>query len=283
MLLTASNLRHLRAQLIQWRQAGDSIAFVPTMGALHQGHRALIETAKKSAKRTAVSIFVNPLQFGPNEDLSKYPRNPEADKKLLEEVGADLLYMPSVADMYPEGFGTQIDPGPLAKILEGEHRPGHFQGVATVVVKLLLQVLPDMAFFGDKDYQQLLILHHVARDLDLPVYIQAVPIVRDADGLAFSSRNAYLSAAERERAVTLPDTLQDCAKKIRDGKDISETLKEGRAALEKAGFKVDYLELRHAHTLMPVSDNKGSDNKAPMRLLAAARMGTTRLIDNLAV
>jgi len=275
---TVTTIRDLRTTLLGWREAGETVALVPTMGALHQGHKVLVETAGKMAKRAVTSIFLNPLQFGPKEDLAKYPRSLEADQKLLSEAGCDLLYAPTPADMYPPDFAAKIDPGPLGTILEGAARPGHFTGVVTVVIKLLLQTMPDIALFGEKDYQQLLIIHRAVRDLDLPIHIVGVPIVRDTDGLAFSSRNVYLSPDERKCAVALPNTLQETAATIREGKDIAAALKTGQDKLTKAGFTVDYLELADAHTLAPTRTLTG-----PARLLAAAKIGATRLIDNLAV
>lgn len=278
MLPTVSTLRDLRLSLLPWREAGETVALIPTMGALHKGHMTMVEAARKVAKRIVASIFLNPTQFALHEDLSKYPRPFEADQKLLAAAGCDLLYTPSVDEIYPDGFVSTIDPGPFATILEGAHRPGHFVGVATVVAKLLLQAMPDIAFFGEKDYQQLLIIRRVARDLDIPTHIVGIPIVRDNDGLAFSSRNVYLSTEERSRAVALPRTVTETARKILEGGNIDVALKEGLEQLTVAGFKVDYLELADAETLAPVHVLK-----APARLLAAARMGTTRLIDNGAV
>ena len=278
MIASVSSVKDLRTALLKWREAGDTVAFVPTMGALHKGHMALIETAKKIASRTLVSIFVNPMQFGPQEDLSRYPRPLEDDQKKLQEAGCDLLYTPSVASIYPDGFATAIDPGPLSRILEGAIRPGHFLGVATVVTKLLLQAMPDAALFGEKDFQQLLIIRQVTRDLDIPVHIIGVPIVRDTDGLAFSSRNLYLSTEERKKAVLLPETLSQIVKELRVGKSPDALLKDGNDKLLKAGFVVDYLELLSKETLKPQRDLE-----QPMRLLAAVRLGTTRLLDNMDV
>lgn len=264
--------------MIPWRTAGETVAFVPTMGALHRGHIKLITEAKKMAKRVVASIFVNPTQFAPNEDLAKYPRRLEEDRKLLTEAGCDLLFAPTAEEMYPEGFATSIDPGPLATVMEGIFRPTHFRGVATVVVKLLLQILPDAALFGEKDYQQLLIIRQIVRDLNLPIHILGVPIVRDADGLALSSRNAYLSDNDRKRALALPKALQDTRTAILGGRDIGIALVDGLAQLTGAGFSVDYLELVNAATLMPTRTRE-----VPARLLAAGFIGSTRLIDNLAV
>lgn len=226
----------MRAVLLSWREAGETVSFVPTMGALHKGHLTLVEKARVVAHRSVASIFVNPMQFGPNEDLGKYPRTLEADKKLLTEIGCDLLYAPAVEEIYPEGFTSKIDPGPLATVLEGAFRPGHFAGVATVVAKLLLQVMPDIALFGEKDYQQLLVIRRVALDLDIPVHVIGIPTVRDADGLALSSRNAYLSPDERQRASALPAILNETAKKMRGGVAIADALKAGRVKLVEVGF-----------------------------------------------
>jgi pantoate--beta-alanine ligase len=275
---TASSIFDVRTAMVPWREAGETVAFVPTMGALHRGHMALIAEAKKMARRVVASIFVNPTQFAPNEDLAKYPRRLEDDKKLLAEAGCDLLYAPSAEDMYPAGFVSAIDPGTLATVLEGIFRPTHFRGVATVVVKLLLQILPDAALFGEKDYQQLLVIRQVVRDLNIPIHIIGVPIVRDADGLALSSRNAYLSPADRQHALALPRTLKETAIAIQAGRDIGIALADGMAQLVAAGFSVDYLELANAATLAPTRTLN-----LPARLLAAGFIGTTRLIDNCSV
>ncbi|HEU0118047.1 MAG TPA: pantoate--beta-alanine ligase [Alphaproteobacteria bacterium] len=273
-----SSLRELRHVLLSWREAGDSVAFVPTMGALHAGHMALVDAARTYAKRSIVSIFVNPTQFAPTEDLATYPRQPEADRKMLADAGCDLLYMPEADEMYGEGFATQIDPGPLAKVLEGEFRPHFFYGVATVVVKLLLQIMPDIAFFGEKDFQQLTVVRHVVRDLNIPIHIAGIRTVRDQDGLALSSRNAYLSKEERQKALALPQSLADTALAIAGGGNIQEALKAGIEKMKTAGFEVDYLRLTDAETLEPIDAVK-----RPARLLAAVRIGKTRLIDNIAV
>ena len=277
-LITATRLRDARQALFGWREQGGSVALVPTMGALHKGHTALVEQARKMAKHTVVSIFVNPLQFAPGEDLDLYPRTFEADLEMLADAGVDLLYAPGAAEMYPPGFAAAIDPGPLGVMLEGAFRPGHFVGVATVVVKLLLQIMPDAALFGEKDYQQLLVVQRVVRELDMPMHIIGVPTVRDADGLALSSRNAYLTAQERQQAAALPRTLSEVAQKIAAGEDVEKTLHLGRQQLAEAGFSLQYLELADAATLNPVRSLE-----APARLLAAARIGSTRLIDNIAV
>jgi pantoate--beta-alanine ligase len=275
---TVTTIRDLRAALLPWREAGESVGFVPTMGALHKGHLALVDASCKFAKRTVASIFVNPTQFAPTEDLAKYPRPLEEDTKLLADAGCDLLYAPTAAEMYPEGFITKIDPGPLATVLEGAIRPGHFSGVATVVAKLLLQAMPDIALFGEKDYQQLLIVRRIVRDLNIPVHIGAVPLIRDIDGLALSSRNAYLSPEQRRQAAALPTILKQCVVQLSAGGKIPSVLAEGHDKLTESGFKCDYLELRDAGTLAPAHDLT-----LPARLLAAVRIGTVRLIDNMPV
>lgn len=275
---TCSNLRELRTQLLEWYKAEETVALVPTMGALHRGHLALVQEARARMQRVVVSIFVNPLQFGPREDLSKYPRQLEADQKLLTDNKCDLLYTPTADVMYPAGFSSSIDPGPIAHPLEGSFRPGHFAGVATVVAKLLMQTLPTAAFFGEKDYQQLQVIRRLARDLDIPSQIIGVPIVRDDDGLALSSRNVYLSSDERQRAIALPQTLHKAKEKIIAGDDIDATRQAAIIDLTAAGFDVDYFELVHAETLVT------EHNLAvPLRLIAAARLGSTRLLDNVAV
>lgn len=265
----------LRARVAAWRKAEQSVGLVPTMGALHRGHMSLLATARAKTKRTVVSVFVNPTQFGPGEDYEKYARQIEKDQALLEENGADILFAPSVGEMYPEGFAVSIDPGPMAKILEGAFRPTHFAGVALVVTKLFQAVLPDAAFFGEKDYQQLLIIQRLVRDLNMPLEIVPVPIVREEDGLALSSRNAYLSAQERKTAPLLSATLVALAKSLREGRDPATALAEAKQQLEAAGFLPDYLEWRDAQTLYPARDFSH-----PTRLLVAAKLGTTRLIDN---
>jgi pantoate--beta-alanine ligase len=273
-------LSALRKALARARGKGESIALVPTMGALHAGHLALVRLARRRADRVVVSIFVNPAQFAPNEDFGSYPRTWNADLAALAQLKVDLVWAPSVATMYPEGFATRIVPGgPALAGLEDAFRPHFFGGVCTVVAKLLLQVQPDIATFGEKDYQQLKVVTAMARDLDIPVKIVGVPTVRDKDGLALSSRNAYLSAGERAAAPTLRRVLKDCAGRLKDGQPIGTTLVRGRAAIEQAGFVVDYLEARHVDTLAPIA--RLADG--PIRLLVAARLGRTRLIDNIAV
>jgi pantoate--beta-alanine ligase len=276
----ARTVADLRSHTALWRRAGGSVGLVPTMGALHAGHRALLDAARRECARVVASIFVNPKQFGPGEDFAAYPRSAAADLDLLGAAGADLVYLPAVEEMYPPGFATSVAVGGLSEGLCGRHRPGHFQGVATVVAKLLLQALPDVAYFGEKDYQQLLVVRRLARDLDLPVRIAGVPTVRAADGLALSSRNAYLSPREREVAPMLARVLREIAATLaREPDAAARELARGRAALEEAGFAVEYLELRHGETLAALACARA----APARVFAAARLGRTRLIDNVPV
>jgi pantoate--beta-alanine ligase len=258
---------------------GGTVALVPTMGALHAGHMALITQAKALAEHVIVSIFVNPIQFGPNEDLSRYPRQEVQDSALLAEAGVAALWLPEVEVMYPQGFATTVSVAKLGDGLCGAARPGHFDGVATVVAKLLTQVQPDIAVFGEKDWQQLAIIRRMVRDLNLGVEIIGAPIVRDQDGLALSSRNAYLSVAERAAALALPHALQAAAAQIEAGAGIAPVLSQAETALLQAGFaSVDYVALVDVASLEPL---EGLDSEA--RILAAARMGTTRLIDNFPV
>jgi len=249
------------------------------MGALHAGHLALVEEAKRRADRVAATIFVNPLQFGAGEDLDRYPRQEEQDLARLEEAGCHLVWLPGVEDIYPEGFATRISVAGVSDRWEGEARPGHFDGVATVVAKLLLAVRPDVAVFGEKDFQQLAVIRRMSADLNMGIEIVGVPTVRDADGLALSSRNAYLSADERARAVALPQALRNAAAAIAGGQPVAAALERGGQALRNAGFsRIDYFALVDAETLEPLDPPRGE-----MRLIAAAVIGTTRLIDNIAV
>ena len=270
----------LRAWVSRVRAKGETVALVPTMGALHKGHLALVRLARRRADRVVVSIFVNPTQFGPTEDFSSYPRTWDADIAALSQLSVDAIWAPNIATMYPEGFATRIVPGgPAIAGLEDKFRPHFFGGVCTVVAKLLLQVAPDFATFGEKDYQQLKVVTAMARDLDIPTKIIGLPTVREKDGLAMSSRNAYLSADERTIAPTLYRVLQECAAQLKIGQSLAELLGEGEAEIERAGFSVDYLEARHAETLAKIA----TIADGPVRLLVAAKLGRTRLIDNVAV
>lgn len=269
----------MRARVAVWRSEREQIALVPTMGALHAGHLSLVRRARTLAGRTCVTLFVNPTQFAPHEDLDVYPRNEAADTAVLAAEGADLLFAPDVMEMYPEGDATRVSVRGLGDELEGTFRPGFFTGVATVVTKLVVQALPDAAVFGEKDYQQLQVIKRLVRDLHIPVHIEAAETVREADGLALSSRNAYLSPDERAIAPALHHTLATVASAVADGADIDEQERRAAAALLNAGFaKVDYVAVRDAATLAA-----WTDRTRPGRVLAAARLGRTRLIDNVAV
>jgi pantoate--beta-alanine ligase len=270
----------LRRTARRWRKSGQTIALVPTMGALHAGHLELVRQAKRRARRVVVSIFVNPAQFAPHEDFGSYPRTWKADLAALAKLKVDLVWAPNMREMYPDGFAAHIEPGGPAKAgLEDAFRPHFFGGVATVVAKLLLQVAPQFAMFGEKDFQQLTVVTTMARDLDIPVKIVGVPTVREKDGLALSSRNVYLSPGERMIAPTLYRALRDCASRMKAGQPIAEVIADGRANIERAGFSVDYLEARDARTLAPIAALKDG----PVRLLVAAKLGRTRLIDNIKV
>ena len=276
---TIREARQLPAALIALRAGAKSLALVPTMGALHAGHLTLVEEAKRRADRVAATIFVNPLQFGANEDFGRYPRQEEKDAQALAEAGCDLLWLPQPEEMYPAGFATNVSVKGLGDRWEGEARPGHFDGVATVVAKLLCAVRPEIAVFGEKDFQQLAVIRRMTQDLQLGVEILGVPTVRDADGLALSSRNAYLSTDERRRAIALPQSLNEAAEAIRASRRVAQSLEQAKSRLTAAGFaKVDYFALVNALTLEPLDEVGG-----PMRLIAAATIGTTRLIDNIPV
>src|SRR3712207_1922995 len=275
-IAVAPTVTELRRTVADWRERRNRIALVPTMGALHEGHLSLVRLARKRADRIVASIFVNPTQFAPNEDFSQYPRTFEDDCAKLAGL-ADLVFAPAVEEMYPPSTATTVVPaGPATAGLEDRFRPTHFQGVATVVAKLLIQAMPDIAIFGEKDYQQLKVITRMARDLHLPVRIVGGPTVRERDGLALSSRNRYLSPGERAQAPRMHAALKDCAAAIGAGADLAEAVGMALTALETAGFNVDYLEARHAETLEPIA----STADGPVRLLAAARLGATRLIDN---
>jgi len=279
-LRVVRTLPSLRRALEAYRKRHERIALVPTMGALHRGHMALVREARRRAKRVVVSVFVNPTQFAPHEDFASYPRSFATDVKVLREAKVDLVWAPSVEVMYPNGFATRLAPEGAAKAgLEDEFRPHFFGGVATVVAKLFTQVSPDFALFGQKDYQQLRVVSQMAKDLDLPVKVVGIPTVRESDGLAFSSRNAYLSAAERAVAPMLHRVLRECAIRIKNGEKTDHVLNVGRMEIDVAGFILDYLEARHALTLAPIASPKDG----PIRLLVAAKLGKTRLIDNIAV
>ena len=269
----------LPVALVALRAGGKSLALVPTMGALHAGHIALVEEARRRADRVVATIFVNPLQFGANEDLDRYPRQEEQDAEMLEQAGCDLLWLPQAQDMYPPGFATTVSVEGLSDRWDGEARPGHFDGVATVVAKLLCAVRPDIAIFGEKDFQQLAVIRRMTQDLQLGVEILGHPTIRDADGLALSSRNAYLSADERQKALALPQALNEAAAQIQSGTPVADSLAQAKERLTAAGFaRIDYVALVNALTLEPL-DRAGG----PMRLIAAAVIGRTRLIDNIAV
>ena len=255
----------------------DSVALVPTMGALHAGHLALVAKARRRADRVVATIFVNPMQFGANEDLDRYPRRETEDARMLKEAGCDLLWVPSVADIYPKGFATKVSVSSLSQRWEGEARPGHFDGVATVVAKLLIAVGPDLALFGEKDFQQLAVIRRLAADLAIPVDIVGVPTVRDPDGLALSSRNAYLSSDERVRAVALSRSLEVARDRIAGGESVADAIEDAKQQLGNAGFSpIDYVALVDADTLEPVDAPRQN-----LRLIAAATIGSTRLIDNI--
>jgi pantoate--beta-alanine ligase len=270
----------LRKHIALWRKGEARVGLVPTMGALHRGHVALVGAARAECNRIVASIFVNPKQFAPTEDLGSYPRREAADLEMLRSAGVDLVFLPVLDEMYPPGFATLVRVGGLTEGLCGAHRAGHFDGVTTVVTKLLIQALPDIACFGEKDYQQLMVVRRLARDLDLPVRIAGVPTVREPDGLALSSRNAYLSAQERRIAPNLARVLHSLASALaRQPSAIERELARGLRELRDAGFEIDYLEIREEETLKTVTLSVAVRS----RVFAAVRLGHTRLIDNLPI
>jgi pantoate--beta-alanine ligase len=274
---TIRQIEALRQAISGFRAKDERIALVPTMGALHAGHMALVDAAKRAADRVVASIFVNPRQFGPGEDFDQYPRKELTDSAMLSKAGVDLLWMPPVEALYPAGFATNVSVAGVSEVLDGAHRPGHFDGVATVVAKLFNQVRPDVALFGEKDFQQLAVIRRMAVDLDMGIEIQGVVTQRDDDGLALSSRNAYLMPEDRARAVALPRALGAAERAIAEGGDPEAALAQARESLAAAGFAVDYVALVDAETLGDPAPGR------QLRLLAAARIGGTRLIDNVPV
>jgi pantoate--beta-alanine ligase len=278
---TVTTIAAVRERVRGWRREGRRVAFVPTMGNLHPGHVSLIEAARRHGERFVASIFVNPMQFGPNEDFAHYPRTPDEDERMLEAAGCSLMFMPEVAEIYPHGSErvTRVEVPGLSRILEGEFRPGHLEGVSTVVAKLFHIVEPDVAVFGEKDFQQLTVIRRMVVELCMPVEIIGAPTVRDADGLAMSSRNQYLTAAERALAPRIYATLQAAAQRVRAGDaDLAGIERSGFRALESAGFRPEYFSVRQAADLaMPARGAR------ELVVLAAARLGKARLIDNVQV
>jgi pantoate--beta-alanine ligase len=278
---TVTTIAAVRERIHGWRHEGLRIAFVPTMGNLHAGHVSLIESARRHGQRFIASIFVNPMQFGPNEDFAHYPRTPREDARMLADAGCSLMFMPDVAEIYPHGAerATRIEVPGLSRILDGEFRPGHFEGVSTVVAKLFHIVEPDVAVFGEKDFQQLTVIRRMVADLCMPVEIVGAPTVRDADGLAMSSRNQYLTPAERARAPQIYQALQAAAARLQNGDaDFTGIERAGFQALESAGFQPDYFSVRQAHDL-----STATANARHLVILTAARIGKARLIDNVQV
>ena len=275
-IVVARTVSDLRAHVAAWRRNGERVGLVPTMGALHAGHIALVEDARRRAERVITSIFVNPSQFAPHEDFSKYPRTFDADRAKLAAARCDLIWAPTVPEMYPAGFDTRITPAGAALGLETDFRPHFFSGVATVCCKLFTQTGADVAVFGEKDYQQLQVVGQMVRDLDLPIEIIGYPTVREADGLAMSSRNVYLSAEDRVRAVLIRRTIGNVDGWLKAGVSIAEAEARGTADLAAAGFKVDYVAVRDAATLAALEPGSAR----PRRILVAAWLGATRLIDN---
>ena len=280
-IATVRTVAELRIPIRRWQAHGARVALVPTMGALHEGHLSLVRLARTQADRVVASLFVNPAQFGPGEDLEAYPRNEGRDSTLLAAAGCDLLYAPAPEEIYPTGFATTVTVSGLTEPLEGALRPGHFAGVATVVAKLLIQTMPDVAVFGEKDYQQLQMIRRMTVDLDLPVSILPGPIVRDPDGLALSSRNAYLTPAQRAVAPALNRALQDAVRRLQSGERVDVVESAAIREVLAAGFDaVDYIEVRDADSLQRLGPAR---LERPARLLAVARMSGTRLLDNLVV
>ena len=276
----ARTIAELRQQIGLWRKSEESVGLAPTMGALHQGHMALVRAARSECRRVVASIFVNPKQFAPGEDLGSYPRREAADLEMLSAGGVDLVFIPPVDEIYPAQFATVVRVTGLTDALCGAHRPGHFDGVATVVTKLLIQSLPDAAYFGEKDYQQLTVVRRLASDLDIPARIVGVPTVREPDGLALSSRNAYFSPEERRIAPNIARVLRRLAGALAQRPTaVAFELARGIGELQNAGLAVEYLEIRDAETLMPVTDVV----TAPSRVFVATRLGRTRLIDNMPI
>jgi pantoate--beta-alanine ligase len=275
----ARTIADLRRHIAAWRKGDERVGLVPTMGALHQGHMALVRAARVECARVVASVFVNPKQFAPTEDLGSYPRREAADLNMLRSAGVDLVFIPALHEMYPPDFATLVRVSGLTEGLCGAHRAGHFDGVTTVVTKLLIQALPDIAYFGEKDYQQLTVVRRLARDLDIPVLIAGVPTVREADGLALSSRNVYLSAEERRIAPNLARVLRSVAAALAgDPTVVQREIARGSTALQQSGFTVEYLEIREAETLAVTSEVT-----ARSRVFAAVQLGTTRLIDNMPI
>jgi pantoate--beta-alanine ligase len=278
-LKIARTVADLRQQIARWRKDDERIGLAPTMGALHLGHMALVRAAWDECDRVVASIFVNPKQFAPTEDLDLYPRRETADLEMLRSAGVDLVFIPALDEMYPPDFATLVRVSGLTESLCGAHRAGHFDGVTTVVTKLLIQALPDIAYFGEKDYQQFTAVRRLARDLDIPVRIAGVPTVREADGLALSSRNVYLSAEERRIAPNLARELGRIAAALaQDPAAVAQEIARGSAALQQAGFTVEYIEVREAETLAATREATASS-----RVFAAVRLGQTRLIDNMPI
>ena len=278
-LKTVTTIAQLKRCVDEWRSSGDRIVLVPTMGALHAGHLSLVKLAGETGDRTVVSIFVNPEQFAPNEDFGSYPRDYDEDLKKLAQLDVDLVFMPPREEVYPEDFSTHVEVLELSEGLCGVSRPHFFGGVATVVAKLLNQCRPDVAIFGEKDYQQLLVIRRMARDLDMGVEILGGPLIREEDGLAMSSRNVYLAPEERRKAPLLYQTIRELAQQLAGGGDIAILCEAAAKRLALAGFEIDYLEVRHSETLAPVT----SHVTERARVFAAVMLGKTRLIDNVAV